>query len=98
VVRNLRYGQQLVGQHLGQMNAMSDRTWPAIRERAGFRIVEDRAYQGFDGGQHPWWTVPRFWCRSITVERIADGAHGWGIGPQADAYDMAVRKIEGLVP
>lgn len=90
-------GRRMVGNHLAEMTAMSGKKWPAIVERDGFRIVEDRPYQGFDGNgpgpKHPWWPEPRFWCRSIIVERIADGQRAVGIGPQADAYEMA---IEGL--
>ena len=92
---NKEIGQSILNNHLGAMNGMSKRKWPPIKEVEGFRIVEDRAYQGFDAGMHPWWTEPRFWCRSITVERISDGARGWGIGPQADAYKMAISKIVG---
>lgn len=85
-------GRLIVNAHLSDMNSESRRKWAPIVEVEGFRIVEDRAYQGFDAGVHPWWTEPRFWCRSITVERLADGARGWGIGPQAAAYTMAVKR------
>lgn len=87
-------GAAMVETHLGQMSAMSRRKWPPIVDVEGYRIVSDRPYQGFDGGFHPWWPEPRFWCRSIEVERISDGRRGWGIGPQAEAYDMAVRSID----
>jgi hypothetical protein len=104
-MNDVTFGRQLVATHLGQMNAESRKRWPKIRERKGFEIIEDRAYQGFDNDpacQHhrfcghipEMYTEPRFWCRSIRVRRISDGAVGWGIGPQADAYAQAVRKIE----
>jgi hypothetical protein len=88
-----RLGQAMVDTHLGAMNAMSSETWPPIRMVDGIRIVRDIAYQGFDAGMHPWWTEPRFWCRSITVERVSDGARATGIGPQAEAYEHAVRAL-----
>jgi hypothetical protein len=88
-------GQYLVNRHLGGMNTRSRESWPPIVEREGFQIVADRAYQGFDGGVHPWWTADRFWCRCIEVRRESDGAIGTGYGPQADAYNMAIDKIEG---
>lgn len=87
-------GEEIVGRHLADMNGASRRKWAPIVEVEGFRIVEDRAYQGFDAGVHPWWTEPRFWCRSITVERLSDGRRGWSVGPQADAYAQAVRNVE----
>ena len=91
-------GPAMVKRHLGQMNQMSSKKWPAIVERDGYRIVSDYPYQGFDGDgdgpRHPWWPEPRFWCRSITVERICDGKRATRVGPQRDAYDDAVRFIE----
>lgn len=92
-------GQELLSMHLDEMNRESRQEWPLIVEMEGFRIIEDRPYQGFDNDghspSHPWWTEPRFWCRSITVERISDGKRGWGIGPQADAYADAIVALKG---
>lgn len=87
-------GPSLVAEHLGAMDARSREPQEPITEVEGFRIVKDVAYQGFDGGLHPWWTAPRFWCRSITVQREADGATGWGVGPQAEAYRWAVSAAQ----
>lgn len=98
-------GQRMLSRHLGEMSAMSRSKWPPIEETPGYRIVEDRAYQGLDNdpacAHRPFcghipelWPEPRFWCRSITVERISDGDRGWAVGPQADAYRDAVRKVE----
>lgn len=100
---NVELGQVIVAKHLGEMNGLSKKKWPPIIEIEGYKIVSDRAYQGFDNDptcqHHRWcghvpemWSEPRFWCRSIEVRRISDGVIGWGIGPQADAYKMAVDR------
>ena len=87
-------GQMLVAAHLSEMNTESAKLQSPIVEWEGYRIVSDRAYQGFDAGVHSWWTAPRFWCRCIEVRRESDGRIGTGYGPQADAYIMAIEKIE----
>jgi hypothetical protein len=84
-------GHEMVVAHLSEMAAMSQREWPPIAEVEGYEIVTDSAYQGFDNAPDLGYPEPRFWCRSIIVRRLSDGAHGWGIGPQAGAYDMALR-------
>ncbi len=102
-------GPEIVAAHLGQMAAMSRRKWPPIVEREGYRILEDRAYQGFDNDpdcdHHQYcghipelYPERRFWCRYIEVERVSDGARGWSVGPQADAYEQAVRNVEEHMP
>lgn len=99
------YGQMLVRKHLEEMTGLSRKQWPPIIERDGFEIVSDRAYQGFDNdpacqhrrfcGHFPeWYPEPRFWCRIIHVQRISDGRMGWGVGPQNEAYETAVQRIE----
>ena len=99
------FGQRLVASHLSQMTAESRKEWPRIVERDGFEIIEDRAYQGFDNDpsclHHRWcghipemYPEPRFWCRSIRVRRLSDGATGWSFGPQAEAYKYAIAAIE----
>ena len=86
-------GQQMIAVHVWQMNAMSEAPAEAVDEIPGFEIVSDYAYQGFDNVPELGYSAPRFWCRAITVRRIRDGATATGRGPQADAYENAVRLI-----
>ena len=90
----LNVGAAMVATHMRQMTALSRRRWPAIKQCDGFTIITDRAYQGFDAMPDLGYPEPRFWCRSIEVRRDADGRIGWGIGSQAEAYAMAIQKIE----
>lgn len=87
-------GAAMVAAHMAKMTSMSRKRWPAIKQSDGFTIVYDRAYQGFDAAPNLGYPESRFWCRSIEVRRDSDGKTGWGIGPQAMAYDMAIKKIE----
>ena len=98
-IEDIEVGRALVAAHLGEMAAMSEREWPPIVERDGFVIESDHPYQGFDNNGGPlanpsMWPAPRFWCRSVTLRRLSDGRRATGRGPQAEAYDQAIRLIE----
>lgn len=91
---NITYGQELVQRHLLEMAYQSYKRQKPIKIIDGYLIVSDKPYQGFDNEPELGYPAERFWCRSITVERISDGRRGWSIGPQNEAYAGAVKNAE----